>query len=120
MIYSRFTKIEVNDEGEYTCTARNDAGSASASSVIKVQSTPVITITPDNYVQVYTGDAINVECRANGYPEPMVSIGSKHFLPSLHFYISTFLDGSYVIKFCLLFLIERRSSALIFNDNLNS
>lgn len=64
----------MNDEGEYTCTARNDAGSASASAVIKVRSTPEITITPSTYLQLSVGDPVNVECRANGYPEPLVSI----------------------------------------------
>ncbi|KAJ8737311.1 hypothetical protein PYW07_000582 [Mythimna separata] len=70
----KFNKIEVNDEGEYTCTARNNAGSASASAIIKVRSIPEITITPSPYVQVNTGDPLNIECRASGYPEPQVSI----------------------------------------------
>ncbi|KAH9644190.1 hypothetical protein HF086_008679, partial [Spodoptera exigua] len=70
----KFTKIEVNDEGEYTCTARNDAGTASASAIIKVRALPEITISPNPYVQVSAGESINIECRANGYPEPLVSI----------------------------------------------
>ncbi|XP_022832802.1 basement membrane-specific heparan sulfate proteoglycan core protein-like isoform X3 [Spodoptera litura] len=70
----KFTKIEVNDEGEYTCTARNDAGTASASAIIKVRALPEITIAPNPYVQVSAGESINIECRANGYPEPVVSI----------------------------------------------
>nr|XP_026490200.1 basement membrane-specific heparan sulfate proteoglycan core protein isoform X1 [Vanessa tameamea] len=72
----RFLNVEVNDEGEYTCTATNDAGSSSASATIKVRSPPVITITPNNYIQVIRGDRVNVECRADGYPEPEVSIKS--------------------------------------------
>lgn len=64
----------MNDEGEYTCTARNDAGSASASAVIKVRAIPEITITPNAYVQVSSGEPLNIECRASGYPEPVVSI----------------------------------------------
>ncbi|KAI5637001.1 immunoglobulin domain-containing protein [Phthorimaea operculella] len=72
----RFENIEVNDEGEYQCVARNEAGTSSASAVLKVRSTPEITITPNNYVQAFAGDPVNVECRASGYPEPMVSISS--------------------------------------------
>ncbi|XP_047041100.1 basement membrane-specific heparan sulfate proteoglycan core protein-like isoform X2 [Helicoverpa zea] len=70
----KFNKIEVNDEGEYTCTARNEAGTASASAIIKVRALPEITITPSPYVQLSSGDPINIECRASGYPEPQVSI----------------------------------------------
>ncbi|XP_068617476.1 basement membrane-specific heparan sulfate proteoglycan core protein isoform X3 [Battus philenor] len=73
----RFEKIEVNDEGEYICTATNEAGSDRASAVIKVRSPPEIMITPSNYVEVVRGDSVTVECRAQGYPEPMVSIKSS-------------------------------------------
>lgn len=73
----RFQNVEVNDEGEYTCTATNDAGAASASATIKVRSPPVIIITPNNYIDVNQGDRVNVECRADGYPEPEVSIKSS-------------------------------------------
>lgn len=67
----------MNDEGEYTCTARNDAGTASASAVIKVRSLPEITIIPTtngNNIQISNGDPLDVECRATGIPEPLVSI----------------------------------------------
>ncbi|XP_069364959.1 basement membrane-specific heparan sulfate proteoglycan core protein isoform X8 [Maniola hyperantus] len=70
----KFENVEVNDEGEYTCTATNEAGSNSASAVLKVRSTPVIRIIPDTYNKRYRGDSIKVECRADGYPEPEVSI----------------------------------------------
>ncbi|XP_045784357.1 basement membrane-specific heparan sulfate proteoglycan core protein-like isoform X5 [Maniola jurtina] len=73
----RFGNVEVNDEGEYTCTATNEAGSVSASAILKVRSPPVIRIIPDTYVKGYRGDSINVECRADGYPEPEVSIKSN-------------------------------------------
>ncbi|KAJ8737484.1 hypothetical protein PYW08_000079 [Mythimna loreyi] len=73
----KFNKIEVNDEGEYTCTARNTAGSASASAIIKVRAIPEISITPNSYVQVASGDPLNIECRASGYPEPLVSIQTR-------------------------------------------
>ncbi|XP_050360619.1 basement membrane-specific heparan sulfate proteoglycan core protein isoform X3 [Nymphalis io] len=72
----RFLNVEVNNEGEYTCTATNEAGSSSASATIKVRSPPAITITPNNYIQVIKGERVNVECRADGYPEPEVSIKS--------------------------------------------
>ncbi|CAH0716594.1 unnamed protein product, partial [Brenthis ino] len=72
-----FQTVEVNDEGEYTCTATNDAGSVSASTIIKVRSPPVITISPNQYIQVIRGDRVQVTCRADGYPEPEVSIKSS-------------------------------------------
>ncbi|XP_052746482.1 basement membrane-specific heparan sulfate proteoglycan core protein isoform X2 [Bicyclus anynana] len=72
-----FHNVEVNDEGEYTCTATNEAGSVSASAILKVRSDPTIRILPDNYVKGYRGDNVNVECRADGYPEPQVSIKSS-------------------------------------------
>lgn len=78
----RFDRIDVNDEGEYTCTVTNLAGSTSASAVLKVRSPPEITITPSNFQQVLHGEQVTVECRANGYPDPIVSIKSK----PLYFY----------------------------------
>ncbi|KAJ0183614.1 hypothetical protein K1T71_000037 [Dendrolimus kikuchii] len=72
----RFENIDVNDEGEYTCTATNSAGSESASASIKVRSPPEITLTPSDYVKAEFGEPVTVECRANGYPEPLVSIKS--------------------------------------------
>lgn len=72
--------MEVNDEGEYTCTATNEAGSESASATLKVMSPPVIRILPDSNVKGYRGDNINVECRADGYPEPEVTIKSEFSL----------------------------------------
>lgn len=72
-----FEKVDVNDEGEYICTASNDAGSDQSSTVIKVRSPPEIIITPNDYIEVVRGDSVTVECRGRGYPEPMVSIKSK-------------------------------------------
>ncbi|XP_045541991.1 basement membrane-specific heparan sulfate proteoglycan core protein isoform X1 [Papilio machaon] len=69
-----FEKVDVNDEGEYICTATNDAGSDRSSTVIKVRSPPEIFITPSDYVEAVRGDSVTIECRARGYPEPMVSI----------------------------------------------
>ncbi|XP_038216733.1 basement membrane-specific heparan sulfate proteoglycan core protein-like isoform X4 [Zerene cesonia] len=72
-----FQNIEVNDEGTYTCTATNEAGTASASAIVKVRSPPEITLTPSNYVPTIKGEKVDIECRADGYPEPLVSIKSK-------------------------------------------
>lgn len=68
----------MNDEGKYTCSATNVAGTNSASAVLKVRSPPEITITP-SYVQAVPGDVVNVDCRASGYPEPMVSIKCEYW-----------------------------------------
>ncbi|XP_045509969.1 basement membrane-specific heparan sulfate proteoglycan core protein isoform X5 [Colias croceus] len=73
-----FQTIEVNDEGTYTCTATNEAGTASASAIVKVRSPPEITLTPSNYVPAIKGERVDIECRADGYPEPLVSIKSKN------------------------------------------
>ncbi|XP_050682975.1 basement membrane-specific heparan sulfate proteoglycan core protein isoform X5 [Leptidea sinapis] len=69
-----FQTVDVNDEGEYTCTATNEAGTNSASMVVKVRSVPVISITPNNNIKAIQGDRVVVTCTAEGYPEPMVSI----------------------------------------------
>lgn len=69
----RFDRIEVNDEGEYICTATNIAGTSSASAVLKVRSPPEIVLSQP-YVDVPDGDPVNIDCRASGYPEPTVTI----------------------------------------------
>ncbi|XP_073959315.1 basement membrane-specific heparan sulfate proteoglycan core protein-like [Choristoneura fumiferana] len=70
----KFERIEVNDEGEYICTATNVAGQASANATLKVRSVPEITLTPGSFIEANPGEPVEVHCRANGYPEPMVSI----------------------------------------------
>ncbi|KAM3968767.1 basement membrane-specific heparan sulfate proteoglycan core protein isoform 3-T3 [Aphomia sociella] len=75
----KFENIDVNDEGAYTCTASNSAGKAQATATIRVQSMPTITMTPTNYIAVTRGNPINFECRASGYPLPMVSIRTNDF-----------------------------------------
>lgn len=74
MYFRRFNTIEVNDDGKYTCTATNDVGSSSATAIVRVRSPPEITITPNTYNQVIRDDSLTIECRADGLPEPMVSI----------------------------------------------
>lgn len=67
----------MNDEGEYTCTASNSAGTVNARAQIKVVSMPEITIMPKVFIEADLGDSVTVECRANGYPDPEVSISKK-------------------------------------------
>ncbi|CAG9782356.1 unnamed protein product [Diatraea saccharalis] len=73
----KFERIEVNDEGEYSCSASNVAGTATASATIKVHSQPEVTVMPSDYINAVYGDPVIVECRASGYPLPMVSIKSN-------------------------------------------
>nr|XP_037874357.1 basement membrane-specific heparan sulfate proteoglycan core protein isoform X3 [Bombyx mori] len=79
----KFDHVDVNDEGEYFCTATNVAGTATARSVIKVRSPPVITITPASFLEAPLGSSVTVECRADGYPLPMVSIKTSADLREL-------------------------------------
>ncbi|KAL0852381.1 hypothetical protein ABMA28_000578 [Loxostege sticticalis] len=74
----RFERIDVNDEGEYSCTASNIAGTATASATIKVRSPPEVTVSPSNFIEAVDGDSVTVECRASGYPQPMVSIRTSN------------------------------------------
>ncbi|KAL4717631.1 hypothetical protein ACJJTC_000780, partial [Scirpophaga incertulas] len=70
----RFEKVQEYDDGEYECTATNEAGSASARTFIRVRQSPEIMILPDVYIEPEYGDSVTVECRATGFPIPKVTI----------------------------------------------
>ncbi|RVE42173.1 hypothetical protein evm_013174 [Chilo suppressalis] len=79
----KFERIEVNDEGSYSCSASNAAGTATASTAIKVRSPPELSVMPGDYVQAAYRDPVTVECRASGYPLPMVTIKKMQLNPEM-------------------------------------
>ncbi|XP_028137681.2 basement membrane-specific heparan sulfate proteoglycan core protein isoform X7 [Diabrotica virgifera virgifera] len=78
----RFTQITQREEGEYICTAINEAGSASVSAHIVVHSPPDIIITPRQEVITRgIGDSLSLECQGTGMPQPTVGwtkLGSSY------------------------------------------
>lgn len=68
-----FEAATADDAGEYECTARNAAGSVSATSVLNVHQRPVITRSPDvDELRLTVGDELRLECSATGVPPPQV------------------------------------------------
>lgn len=65
------------EQGQYICSAENEAGSTSAVGTLEVHTIPVVTIHPPGPVVVKPGQKIRLECRASGYPQPQVQ-WSKH------------------------------------------
>ncbi|XP_044751334.1 basement membrane-specific heparan sulfate proteoglycan core protein isoform X8 [Coccinella septempunctata] len=70
----RFNRVSKNDEGEYICTAENEAGTVSALASIYVQTPPEIRIEPNEKV-IYRriGEPLTIQCMASGSPAPSVS-----------------------------------------------
>lgn len=70
----KFNRISKSDEGEYICTAENEAGTVSALANIYVQSPPEIHIEPNEKV-IYrkVGDPLEIKCFGVGTPMPAVS-----------------------------------------------
>ncbi|XP_021927336.1 basement membrane-specific heparan sulfate proteoglycan core protein isoform X6 [Zootermopsis nevadensis] len=73
----RFSQVTQAESGQYICHAESEAGSTTAIATLVVQSTPTITISPSNDVQVVVGQRVRLECRATGDPPPTVE-WSKH------------------------------------------
>lgn len=68
-----FTNIALEDAGEYVCTAENIAGIVTATNVLNVLQSPVITVRPDvSDLQLTEGDELELECSATGVPLPKV------------------------------------------------
>lgn len=72
----RFNRVTGNEQGQYLCTAENDAGSITGTATLVIQSIPVVTISPspaNGPVRVKEGQRVRLECRAQGDPSPTVS-----------------------------------------------
>lgn len=72
----RFNRVTGNEQGQYICTAENDAGTITGVATLTVQSIPVVTISPSGAngpIRVKEGQRVRLECRAQGDPAPSVS-----------------------------------------------
>ena len=72
----RFNRVTGNEQGQYVCTAENDAGSITGVATLTIQSIPVVTISPNannGPIRVKEGQRLRLECRAQGDPAPSVS-----------------------------------------------
>ncbi|XP_059170575.1 basement membrane-specific heparan sulfate proteoglycan core protein-like [Physella acuta] len=67
-----FTNITSAEQGEYMCTATNQAGTATQTATLRVQAPPVINLTPGKNITITVGERINIDCVAIGEPVPTV------------------------------------------------
>ncbi|XP_035116320.2 hemicentin-2 isoform X8 [Callithrix jacchus] len=65
-------QVQVDDTGHYECTASNPAGSASRHYVLGVQVPPQVQPGP-RVLKVLVGEALDLNCVAEGNPEPQLS-----------------------------------------------
>lgn len=69
----RFTQIAPADAGDYSCSAENDAGRATAVGTLVVHTYPELTVIPNKeYIEVEEGAYVKLECRGDGIPRPTV------------------------------------------------
>ena len=64
-----FFSVQVSDEGEYICTAKNPAGSIEASAYLRVQEQPQFVLKPSD-VSVEKGGTAKFDCEVRGHPPP--------------------------------------------------
>ncbi|KAJ8950523.1 hypothetical protein NQ318_015267 [Aromia moschata] len=70
----RLTQVTPNEQGEYICTATNEAGTATAIAHIIVHTPPEIQITPaQDVITRNIGDSLQLQCVGTGNPQPNVS-----------------------------------------------
>ncbi|ELV11784.1 Hemicentin-2 [Tupaia chinensis] len=68
----RLAQVQVGDSGSYECMASNPAGSASRHYVLRVQVPPQVQPGP-RVLRVLAGEALDLNCVAEGNPEPQLS-----------------------------------------------
>ncbi|GFO45203.1 basement membrane-specific heparan sulfate proteoglycan core protein, partial [Plakobranchus ocellatus] len=71
----KFQDLTADEQGEYTCVARNAVGVITATASLRIEGPPVISITPStgDKITAIKGERINLECTAVGEPTPTVS-----------------------------------------------
>nr|XP_046263567.1 basement membrane-specific heparan sulfate proteoglycan core protein-like [Scatophagus argus] len=67
------SNAQPGNQGQYHCTARNSAGSSSATGMLNVKFAPKVRLTPPGPLRVRIGDPVSVECRATGRPRPTLA-----------------------------------------------
>ncbi|XP_075415669.1 hemicentin-2 [Tenrec ecaudatus] len=87
----RLAQAQVSDSGRYQCTASNPAGFASRRYVLSVQAPPQVQPGP-SVLKVLAGEALDLNCVAEGNPEPWLSwfkdgvaLGGRAPKGSVHF-----------------------------------
>lgn len=68
----RIERVELKDEGEYLCKAKNVAGSEEAKASLVITQRPFFKIKPSNRVQIpaNSGKMVALECQSGGQPSP--------------------------------------------------
>ncbi|XP_049765530.1 Down syndrome cell adhesion molecule-like protein Dscam2 [Schistocerca cancellata] len=67
-----FTKLSSRHSGMYTCVASNNAASGNYSAQLRVKVSPRWLVEPQD-VSTLAGNPLLVNCKAEGYPQPVVS-----------------------------------------------
>ena len=71
---NRFNRVTGNEQGQYVCTAENDAGTITGIATLSIQSIPVVSISPSGSpIRVRAGQRLRLECHAQGDPAPAIS-----------------------------------------------
>ncbi|CAH1774180.1 unnamed protein product, partial [Owenia fusiformis] len=68
----QFNQVTGSEQGPYTCTATNDVGTVTATASLVVQGLPKVMISPRSPLNIREGQALRIECVAEGDPTPTV------------------------------------------------
>ncbi|KAL9952539.1 hypothetical protein ACROYT_G039808 [Oculina patagonica] len=90
------TDVTSQDEGMYTCVARNILGEMTSSAMLSVQVSAVITRKPSSVI-VEEGQNVNLICQASGQPTPTVT-WRKAFSQLLPKEKTSVVDGKLTIR----------------------